>query len=90
MSYITTNLTTSGNSVAVRLPKDLLRLSGLTKRVSLQAKNGQIIISNVPDPRHGWKSQIEKELKAHGELSMIDDYGDMSKENDATLTDGLS
>ena len=90
MYYITTNLTTSGNSVAVRLPKELLRMSGLTKKVSLQAKNGQIIISNAPNPRHGWKNQIEQELKAHGKLSMVDDYGDMSQEIDATLSDGLS
>lgn len=90
MNHITTNLTTSGNSVAVRLPKELLRMSGLTKRVNLQAKNGQIIISRVPNLRDGWKAQIEKELQAHGELSLTDDYGDMSKEADSTLGDGLS
>ena len=90
MNHMHTTLTTSGNSVAVRLPKELLRMSGLTKKVTLQAKDGQIIIRNAPHPRDSWREQIEKEIRTHGFPTMADKYGDMSKENDATLADGLS
>lgn len=89
MNTITTTLTTSGNSVAVRLPKELLRMSGLSTRVKLRAKNGQIIISKAANPREGWKEQIEKEIAAHGQPTVIDDYGDMRAENSATIADGL-
>jgi hypothetical protein len=64
-------------------------MSGLTKQVNLQAKNGQIIISNAPNPRDSWKDRIKKEIAANGQPSLVDDYGDMSKENKSTLTDGL-
>jgi antitoxin component of MazEF toxin-antitoxin module len=89
MNHITTTLTTSGNSVAVRLPKDLLKMSGLTKNVTLQAKKGQIIISKVSNPRAGWQAQIKKEVAEHGLPNMADAYGDMLAENEATLPDGL-
>lgn len=58
MAKSNTNLTTSGNSVAVRLPKELLRMSGLGKRVSLEAKDGKIIISKSKNPREGWDEKI--------------------------------
>jgi antitoxin component of MazEF toxin-antitoxin module len=89
MNQITTTLTTSGNSVAVRLPKDLLQMSGLTKRVILQAKKGQIIISKAPNPRAGWREQINKEIAAHGQPGAADKYGDLLAESEATLSDGL-
>lgn len=56
---INTKLTTSGNSVAVRLPKELLRMSGLGEMVKLEAKKGKIIISKNANPREGWTSQIK-------------------------------
>lgn len=90
MNKITTSLTTSGNSVAVRLPKELLQMSGLTKRVTLQAKKGQIIISRASNPRAGWQEQIKKEIAAHGKVNMADMYGDMLVESEATLADGLA
>lgn len=89
MNVINTTLTTSGNSTAVRLPKELLHISGLGTRVTLQAKDGQIIISKAASPREGWRQQIEKEIAKSGNPVMVDDYGDMLSEIDATLTDGL-
>ena len=89
MSTINTTLTTSGNSVAVRLPKELLRMSGLGKNVTLEAKRGAILISKRAHAREDWKQQIEKEIASHGLPAAIDDYGDMSAEIDATLRDGL-
>ncbi len=50
MNAINTSLTTSGNSVAVRLPKELLRMSGLGNKVKLEARQGKIIISRASNP----------------------------------------
>ena len=68
---INTTLTTSGNSVAVRLPKRLLQMSGLKDKVTLQVKKGKIIISKPTNPREGWDNNIK---------SMIEKYGDPSEE----------
>jgi antitoxin component of MazEF toxin-antitoxin module len=67
MNAITTTLTTSGNSVAVRLPKELLRMSGLTSKVTLEAKQGKIIISKPANPREGWSTQIKTLVATQGE-----------------------
>ena len=80
---IKTTLTTSGNSVAVRLPKSLLQMSGLKDKVLLQVKNGKIIISKPSNPREGWDKQIK---------AMVEKYGDPSEEfadMDALSNDGL-
>lgn len=91
MNSINTTLTTSGNSVAVRLPKELLRMSGLGSRVMLVAKRGKIIISNGKNIRSIWKQKIEKEIAINGLPTMVevDEYGDMYAEIDSTLLDGL-
>ncbi len=90
MTAINTNLTTSGNSVAVRLPKELLRMSGLGHTVKLEAKQGKIIISKLANPRAGWASQIKKEIASQGLPNIIDDYGNLQSEAEATLADGLA
>ncbi|HEY4964106.1 MAG TPA: AbrB/MazE/SpoVT family DNA-binding domain-containing protein [Candidatus Saccharimonadales bacterium] len=86
MNAIDTTLTTSGNSTAVRLPKEFLRMSGLTSksRVRLEANNGKIIISKSINPRAGWSSQIKSLVESDGDPS--DEFND---EMNATLTDGL-
>lgn len=81
---IKTTLTTSGNSVAVRLPKSLLQMSGLTDKVTLEAKKGKIIISKPSSPREGWGENIK---------AMVEKYGDPTEEfadiNDTLVDDGL-
>jgi antitoxin component of MazEF toxin-antitoxin module len=89
MNAINTTLTTSGNSVAVRLPQQLLKMSGLTDRVRLEARQGKIIISKAVSPREGWRQQIEEEVSAHGMPSMADTYGDLHAEAEVTVADGL-
>lgn len=54
-----TKLTTSGNSKAVRLPKQLLMISGLTQHVELVANKGRITIKSVANPRADWAAQIK-------------------------------
>lgn len=85
MATMTTNLTTSGNSKAVRLPKALLAMSGLHGSVQLEAKKGQIIIKQGREhPRGDWKEQINKVLAQEAHIK-DDDFADM----DAASADGL-
>ena len=85
MPTIDATLTTSGNSAAVRLPKDLLRMSGLSGkgRVRLEAKRGKIIISKSVNAREGWTDQIKTLLKIEKEPTR--EFSDMA----AASNDGL-
>ena len=71
MTSINTVLTTSGNSVALRLPQNLLRMSGLNgnSKVMVSAKNNQIIITKSTSPREGWEDKIEALMHLHGDPS---------------------
>ncbi|MEK9196333.1 MAG: AbrB/MazE/SpoVT family DNA-binding domain-containing protein [Patescibacteria group bacterium] len=68
---IKTKLTTSGNSVAVRLPKAILEESGIHGSVTLRAEEGKIIIEMPKNPREGWDEQIK---------AMVKEYGDPTQE----------
>jgi len=82
---ITTKLVKDGNSMAVRLPKVLLAMSGLEGKVQLEAKKGQIIIKQEKQhPRAGWEEQIKKVIEEEGHVK-DDDFADM----DAAMADGL-
>jgi antitoxin MazE len=83
MNAINTTLTTSGNSVAVRLPKSLLQMSGLGNRVQLEARQGKIIISKVTSVREGWSAQIKALVASGGDPAA--EFNDMS----AADNDGL-
>jgi virulence-associated protein VagC len=83
MNAINVTLTTSGNSVAVRLPKELLRMSGLTSKVRLEAKQGKIIISKIADSRDGWDAQIRALSTSLGDPTR--EFDDMS----LAVNDGL-
>ncbi len=72
MTYINTTLTTSGNSVAVRLPKELLKMSGLGKSIKLEAKKGKIIISKSENPREGWAEQIAQVISSNPQAVQAD------------------
>ncbi len=89
MTTITTQIVKDGNSMAVRLSKPVLSMSGLHGKVQLDVKRGQITLRAADKPRASWRQQIEKEIKAHGPPDDIDGYGNMSAERDATLGDGL-
>ncbi|HUC87707.1 MAG TPA: hypothetical protein VMR95_00980 [Candidatus Binatia bacterium] len=89
MITLTTKLVPDGNSMAVRLPKQVLIMSELSGVLQLSVKRGQITIRTPRNPREGWSQQIKQELTANGPLTMVDDYGDMLTEIDTTLGDGL-
>ena len=79
MNTINTTLTTSGNSVAVRLPKTLIKMSGLGNKVKLEAKQGKIIISKSTNVRDGWIDQIQTSIKINGDPTV--EFKDMKKTN---------
>jgi antitoxin component of MazEF toxin-antitoxin module len=87
MTAIDTNLTTSGNSTAVRLPKELLRMSGLNSKskVKLEAKRGKIIISKSENPRAGWAHQIKTLMRTEGDPSR--EFSDMNGASNDGLDD---
>jgi antitoxin component of MazEF toxin-antitoxin module len=82
---ITTKLVKDGNSIAVRLPKTLLGLSGLKGNVNLEAKKGQIIVSQAKQPRGNWQTQIDKVAATN-----VHKKRDLELEDwDTTTADGL-
>jgi antitoxin component of MazEF toxin-antitoxin module len=89
MTTLTTKLVPDGNSMAIRLPKQVLIMSGLSGVVQLSVRRGQVTIRTPRNPREGWSQQIKREVAANGLPIMTDDYGDMLAEIDATITDGL-
>lgn len=89
MTNLTTKLVPDGNSMAVRLSRQVLTISGLSGVVQLTVKRGQITIRTPRNPREGWKQQIDQEINANGLPTISDDYGNMLAEIDATIGDGL-
>lgn len=85
MIPINTKLTTSGNSVAVRLPKELLQMSGLGEKVTLEAKKDKIIISKAANPREGWAEQIDDYLAKYGDPTA--EFEDMKSADNDGLDD---
>ncbi len=85
MNAIDTTLTTSGNSVALRLPQEVLRMSGLNgkSKVKISAKKNQITITKSTNPREGWEEQIDALLLSEGDPS--EEFIDMK----AADVDGL-
>lgn len=57
---ITTKLVKDGNSVAVRLPKHLLALSGLHNDVQMEVRRGVITLRAIQTPRAGWRESIAR------------------------------
>jgi antitoxin component of MazEF toxin-antitoxin module len=90
MTMITTKLVKDGNSMAVRLSKPVLAMSGLSGDLEVEVRKGQITISSRRSPRADWRDAIKRDLQVHGKLGGKDDYGDLNQEAEATLSDGLT
>ncbi len=86
MTTYSTQLVPDGNSTAVRLPKVLLKMSGLHDRVELEARDGQIIISRGKQVRHNWQAQIDQ-IVAKNQTTLVDNE---LADWDETLLDGLA
>lgn len=62
MNNIETTLIKDGNSMAVRIPKTALKLSGISGAVELTVTKNQIIIRNSHEPRAQWAMAIKNDL----------------------------
>ncbi len=85
MTAVQTKLTTSGNSAAIRLPKELLHISGLRGVVMLEVEHGRIIISQSKNPRQGWEAKIKSLASIPPEPSR--EFGDMKVADSDGLDD---
>jgi antitoxin MazE len=47
-----------GNSQGIRIPKSLLKQSGLNDDVELEVKDRQIVIRTARKPREGWENKF--------------------------------
>jgi antitoxin MazE len=54
------SVTKIGNSKGVIIPAHLLKQCGFTKEVSLEIKNGTLVISKLKKPREGWAEAFMK------------------------------
>ncbi len=67
-------LITIGNSQGIRIPKALLKQCGFKGKVIATVEDCKLILSAVPDPRHGWKEAFKK-MAQHGDDKLVDaDY----------------
>ena len=87
MTTIATKLIRDGNSVAVRLPKTVLAMSGLRDDVQMEVRKGQITLRSAHKARSGWKEQIAKVAASGLKLSPSDQE---LNDWDATSSDGLN
>ncbi len=88
MTTLTTKLVKDGNSVAVRLPKTALILSGLQSStvINMDIQHGKVTLRPAESPRQKWVAKIEQIQKSQAAAQLADeelqDWG-------ATLSDGL-
>jgi len=73
MATITTKLVKDGNSLAIRLPKTVLALSGLREDVHMEVSKGRIVLRSASAPRSGWKEQIAKVVATDPASALSDD-----------------
>jgi antitoxin component of MazEF toxin-antitoxin module len=86
MVSITTKLVKDGNSMAVRIPKAVLAMSGLEDEVKMEVTQGQIILSSTKTSRADWQRQIDHVLATNPSALAPDPELDAW---DATAIDGL-
>jgi antitoxin component of MazEF toxin-antitoxin module len=78
MTAIITRLIKDGNSTAVRLPRTVLAMSGLSGEIQMEVKRGQITLRQTPltRPRAGWAEQIHALTREHGDPG--EEFADMN------------
>ncbi len=66
-----TRLVRIGNSRGVRLPKLLIKQSGLTDEVELRVRDGAVVITCAVGPRFGW-AEAARQMRACDEDLLLD------------------
>ena len=49
-----------GNSKGIRLPKSVLKQTGMTERIEIEARGHSIILKPIKEPRSGWEASFAK------------------------------
>lgn len=78
MTKLKSKLVKDGNSMAVRLPKVALDMSGISGQVDLIIKDGEIIIKKPKSVRSTWAKAINKDRPVNDEL--LDEWDNLASE----------
>jgi antitoxin MazE len=62
-----------GNSQGIRIPKALLEQMKARGEVTLKIENGELIVSPVENPRHGWEKAFARMSVAGEDRLLIPD-----------------
>ena len=60
-----------GNSQGIRIPKPLLKQTGLEDEVELEVSDDRIVIGPVKNPRQGWEEAF-REMAKLGDDQLLD------------------
>ena len=73
-----TSLVPIGNSKGIRIPKAILQQCGIEKEVSMEVRDGRIILAPTSlQPRLGWREQFRALRLAEEEATYIPDLLDL-------------
>jgi antitoxin MazE len=59
-----------GNSRGIRIPKSVIKDSGLTEEVELEIGDGQIVVKSLSNNRANWDSAFKKMAKNKDDVLM--------------------
>ena len=59
-----------GNSKGIRIPAYILKECNITGKISMEVKDGKIIITPLEEPRRGWGKKFEY-MKNNGDDKLI-------------------
>ncbi len=68
---MTTHLIQIGNSMGIRIPKNLIKECGLEGELELEGSQGTLVIRSVSAARGGWDAAFAK-MAARGDDQLLD------------------
>jgi antitoxin MazE len=66
-----TRIVRLGNSEGIRIPKPLLKQTGLSGEVEISVQDGSLIIKRAHKPRAGWAAAF-KNMAENGDDALLD------------------
>ena len=78
-----TTITKIGNSKGIIIPAHLLKQCSFGQKVSLEVKDNALVISNIKQPREGWKEMFARH-NADEEPLLMDDVSNAFDEDEWT------
>lgn len=65
-----------GNSQGIRIPKPLIKQTGLGEEVEIQVEDNRLVIAAAGRPRSGWAAAFKKMVQA-GDDTLLDADADI-------------